>query len=185
MSEDTLGQRLKGYPSDPIKKGLEELLKLKPQDPYKFLARYFSHISYKSEVLFLSFQILTKTYPLDSELGEAFMLLSRGSEKVSVKDVLGLCSFFQSCNRTNTCQKYLKSKTSLDFLDFKSIMEYHCILHDLEKVLNSIFKSKSVISGQEFKNLLLKYSSNFGQDLKDSDKFNQTQIFDYIFSLTL
>ena len=181
MAEDTLGQRLKGYPSDPIQKGLEELLKLKPQDPYKFLSRYFSHFSYKSEVLFLSFQILNNNF-LDS--GEAFMLLSRNSDKVSVKDVLGLCSFFESCNRINTC---LSDKTFIDFLDFKSIMEYHCILHDLEKNLNSIFKSKSVISKQDFKNLILKYSdTNFGQDLLkitfNSEELNQNLIFDHIFS---
>lgn len=91
MSEEVPVQRHKGYPSEPIKKAIEELLIIKPSDPYKFLARYFQHISYKSEVVFLSFQILIKDFKcLDTAMGEAFMLLSRDSlSGIHVKDVLG------------------------------------------------------------------------------------------------
>lgn len=91
MSEDVPVQRLKGYPSGPITKAIEELLLLKPNDPFKFLARYFQHISYKSEVVFLSYQILTKDFScLDSAIGEAFMLLSRDSlSGIHIKDVHG------------------------------------------------------------------------------------------------
>ena len=91
MSEEVPNLRLKGYPSDSIKKAIEELLFLKPDDPYKFLARYFQHVSYKSEVIFLSYQILTRNFScLDSAVGEAFMLLSRDSlSGVQIKDMLG------------------------------------------------------------------------------------------------
>ena len=91
MSEQVRGIRLKGYPSESIKKALVELLTLKPNDPFKFLSRYFQHMSSKSENLFLSFQILTRDFScLDSALGDVFMLLSKDSlSGVQTKEMLG------------------------------------------------------------------------------------------------
>lgn len=91
MSEEVPGNRVKGYLSDSIRKALVDLLILKPNDPFKFLARYFQHMSTKSEGLFLSFQILTKNFLcLDSVLGDAFMLLSEESlSAIQTKEMLG------------------------------------------------------------------------------------------------
>lgn len=196
MSEETPPQRHKGYPSAPIKNALEDLLLLKPEDPFKFLARYFQHFSHKSQDLYLSFQLLTNDLnSFDSAVGEAFILLSRDSlSGVQIKDVLGLCSFFHSFDKNfsiNSCQKYLgyiykqySSKECIDFLGFKKIAEFHCVLLHLGQALNDIFKSRSVISGLDLKNILLKYQNfNIGIQLLRipiSDQLNQNQVFNQI-----
>lgn len=107
-----------------------------------------------------------------------------------------LCSYFHTCDKNssvNTCQKYLgyiykqySSKSYVDYPGFRIITEFHCILYNLGQSLNEIFKSKPIISGQEFKNLLLKYEKfTVGHVLlripvSSYDNFNQNQLFDRI-----
>lgn len=82
--------------------------------------------------------------------------------------------------------KQYSSKKYIDYPGFREIIEFHCILYNLGQSVTDIFKTKSLISGLEFKNLLFKYENfTVGNILSripvsDFDNLNQNQVFDRI-----
>ena len=92
MSEEKSGRRFKGIHSDPIIKGIQELLLIKPKDPFQFLAGYFHHVNIKTEKIFLAFEILNRNFTRSAdslEIGQVFIGLSESNLGVKIKDVLG------------------------------------------------------------------------------------------------